>query len=66
MSRNIVRTVSAALSAVITLAVLHGVGMLADVESAAYPEMLARAHAPASAPKASIKIASAKSEVAPR
>ena len=65
MSRNIIRTVSAALSAVITIAVLHGVGMLADIESAAYPQMLARAKAKEHAQK-TVSVASVKPEAAPR
>ena len=45
MNRHTTRTVSAALSAVVTLAVLAGIGHVADTQSAAYPEMLARAKA---------------------
>ncbi len=65
MNRNTTRTVSAALSAVITLAVLHGIGLVADTQSAAYPEMVARAKAREAA-KAPISVATAKTEVAPR
>lgn len=45
MSHNTTRLVSATLSAAITLAVLLGIGHVADTQSAAYPEMLARAKA---------------------
>ena len=65
MNRNTTRIVSAALSAVITLAVLHGIGIVADTQSAAYPEMQARAKAREAA-KAPIAVATAKSEVTPR
>ena len=65
MNRNTTRTVSAALSAVITLAVLHGIGLVADTQSAAYPEMVARAKAREMA-KATVSIATAKTDVAPR
>jgi len=59
MNRNAARTVSAALSAVITLAVLVGIGHIADTQSAAYPEMLARAKAREAA-SAPIAVATAK------
>ncbi|HEX6017394.1 MAG TPA: hypothetical protein VFZ28_04775 [Burkholderiaceae bacterium] len=59
MNRNAARTVSAALSAVITLAVLVGIGHIADTQSAAYPEMLARAKAREAA-RAPIAVATAK------
>jgi len=59
MNRTTTRTVSAALSAVITLAVLVGIGRVADTQSAAYPEMVARAKAREAA-KAPIAIATAK------
>jgi len=65
MNRNTTRIVSAALSAVIALAVLHGIGRVADTQSAAYPEMQARAKAREAA-KASIAVATARNEVAPR
>jgi hypothetical protein len=65
VNRNTTRTVSAALSAVITLAVLHGIGLVADTQSAAYPEMVARAKAREMA-KATVSIATAKTDVAPR
>jgi hypothetical protein len=65
MNRNTTRTVSAALAAVITLAVLHGIGLVADTQSAAYPEMVARAKAREAA-KAPISVATAKTAVAPR
>ena len=65
MNRNTTRTVSAALSAVITLAVLHGIGLVADTQSAAYPEMVARAKAREAA-KGPISVATAKTDVAPR
>jgi len=64
VNRNTTRTVSAALSAVITLAVLHGIGLVADTQSAAYPEMVARAKAREMA-KATVSIATAKTDVAP-
>ena len=56
---------SAALSAVITFAVLHGVGWVADTQSATYPDVVARAKAHDAA-KAPITFAAAKSEVTPR
>ena len=59
------RIVSAALSAVITFAVLGGIGKVADTQSAAYPEMLARAKAREAA-KAPIAVASIKSEASTR
>ena len=65
MNRNTTRIVSAALSAVITLAVLGGIGMVADTQSAAYSEMLARAKAREMA-KAPVSVATAKSEAAAR
>ena len=65
MNCNTTRIVSVALSAVITLAVLGGIGMVADTQSAAYPEMVARAKAREAA-KAPINVATAKTEVAPR
>ncbi|HTP70611.1 MAG TPA: hypothetical protein VML58_00225 [Burkholderiaceae bacterium] len=54
MNRNAIRIVSAALSAVVTLAVLHGIGLVADTQSATYPEVVARAkaHEAAKAPVA--------------
>ena len=63
MNRNTTRTVSAALSAVITLAVLHGIGFVADTQSAAYPEMVARAKAREAA-RAPVAVAAAPSETA--
>lgn len=45
MNRHTTRFVSVALSAVTTFAVLLGIGRVADTQSAAYPEMLARAKA---------------------
>jgi len=65
MNRNTTRIVSAALSAVITVAVVHGIGRVADTQSAAYPEMVARAKARETA-KAPISVATAKTDVAPR
>jgi len=59
MNRTTTRTVSAALSAVITLGVLGAIGKVADTQSAAYPEMVARAKAREAA-KAPITIATAK------
>jgi len=61
MNRNTIRTVSAALSAVITLAVLAGVGMIADTQSASYPEMLARAKAREAA-KTQVSVATVKTD----
>jgi len=58
MNRNTIRTVSAALSAVITLVVLLGIGHIADTQSAAYPEMVARAKAREAA-KAPVAVAAA-------
>jgi hypothetical protein len=65
MNRNTTRTVSAALSAVFTLAVLLGIGKVADTQSAAYPEMVARAKAREAA-KAPIAVATAHSVTTPR
>ena len=65
MNRSTTRIVSAALSAVITLAVLGGIGMVADTQSAVYPEMLARAKAREMA-KTPDSVATAKSEAAAR
>ena len=65
MTRHTTRIVSAALSAVITLGVLAGIGRVADTQSATYPEMVARAKAREAA-KAQISVATAKTEVAPR
>ena len=45
MTRYTTRTVFVALSAAVTCAVLLGIGHIADTQSAAYPEMLARAKA---------------------
>lgn len=59
MRRTAIRTVSATLSAVVTLAVLAGVSHIADTQSAAYPEMLARAKAREAA-SAPIAVATAK------
>jgi hypothetical protein len=59
MHRHTTRLVSAALSAVITLGVLGGIGMVADTQSAAYPEMVARAKAREAA-KAPISVATAQ------
>ena len=61
MNRNTTRIVSAALSAVITLAVLGGIGMVADTQSAAYPEMMARAKAREMA-RTPVSVAAAKAE----
>lgn len=61
MSRNIVRTLSLALSATVTLAVLYAVGVIADTQSATYPEMVARAKAREAA-KAPISVATAKAQ----
>lgn len=58
MNRNATRIVAAALAAVITLAVLHGIGLVADTQSAAYPEMVARAKAREAA-KAPLTLAAA-------
>jgi hypothetical protein len=58
--------VSVALSAVITLAVLQGIGKVAETQSAAYPEMLARTKAREAA-KAAVSVASgARSRVGRR
>jgi hypothetical protein len=65
MNRTSTRIVSAALSAVITLAVLVGIGQVADTQSAAYPELVARAKAREAA-KAPISVAAAKTDIAPR
>ena len=65
MNRTTTRTVSAALSAVITLAVLASIGHVADTQSAAYPEMVARAKAREAA-KAPIAIAAAKADSSAR
>jgi hypothetical protein len=65
MNRNTTRTVSAALSAVFTLAVLLGIGRVADTQSAAYPEMVARAKAREAA-KAPIAVATPHSGTTPR
>jgi len=65
MNRNTTRIVSAALSAVITLAVLGGIGMVADTQSASYPEMVARAKAREMA-KAPVSVATAKTESSAR
>ena len=59
MNRNSTRIVSAALSAVITLGVLGGIGIVADTQSAAYPEMVARAKAREAA-RAPVSVATAK------
>ena len=61
MKRHNARLVSAALSAVITFAVLGGIGFVADTQSASYPEMVARAKAHDAA-KAPISVAAAKAE----
>ncbi|HEY6511549.1 MAG TPA: hypothetical protein VI032_06200 [Burkholderiaceae bacterium] len=65
MNRITTRTVSAALSAVVTLAVLVGIGHVADTQSAAYPEMLARAKAREMA-KAPVSVAAAHSAATAR
>jgi hypothetical protein len=65
MNSSTTRFVSAALSTIITLAVLYGIGTIADTQSATYPEMLARAKAREAA-KAPIAVATAKNEIAPR
>jgi len=65
MKRRTTRIVSAALSAVITFAVLGGIGLVADTHSAAYPEMLARAKAREAA-KAPIAVAAARNEASAR
>jgi hypothetical protein len=65
MKRHTARIVSAALSAVITFAVLGGIGMVADTQSATYPEMVARAKAREAA-KSPISIAAAKTEAGSR
>jgi len=59
MNRNTSRIVSAALSLVITFAVLHGIGVLSDTQSAGYPELLARAKAREAA-KTPINVATAQ------
>ena len=61
MIRQAPRIVSAALSAAITFAVLGWIGYVADTQSAAYPEMVARAKAREAA-KAPIAVAAAKAE----
>jgi hypothetical protein len=63
MKRRNARIVSAALSAVITFAVLGGIGFVADTQSAAYPEMVARAKAREAAP---IAVATARNQVTSR
>jgi hypothetical protein len=65
MNRTSTRIVSAALSAVVTLAVLVCIGQVADTQSAAYPEMVARAKAREAA-KAPISVATATTDIAPR
>jgi hypothetical protein len=65
MTRNTVRTVFAALSAAITCAVLLGIGHIADRQSAAYPEMLARAKAREAA-SAPVSVAAAPTNPRPR
>lgn len=60
MNRIAIRTTSAVLSAVITLALLKGVGVVADVESAAMPSTVQMAHAEpaaASAPRVALRVA---------
>ena len=61
MNRSTTRIVSAALSAVITLGVLGGIGFVADTQSAAYPEMVARAKAREAA-KAPVAVAAVPAE----
>ena len=65
MTRHTVRTVSVALSAAITCAVLLAIGHIADTQSAAYPEMLARAKA-REVVNAPIHVAAAPSNPRPR
>ena len=65
MTRNTSRIVSAALSLVITLAVLQGIGVLSVTQSAAYPELLARAKAREAA-RAPVSVAAAKVSSAAR
>ncbi|HSB23334.1 MAG TPA: hypothetical protein VLE94_09530 [Burkholderiaceae bacterium] len=65
MNRNTIRLVSAALSVVVTAAVLHSIGLVADTQSASYPDVVARAKAREAA-KAPIAVAAAKVDASAR
>jgi hypothetical protein len=68
MNRITIRATAAVLSIAVTFTLLKGVGIVADVESAAGPSdtRMARAEPAASAPRAALLVATLRPEAAPR